>query len=243
MDRIQPHQIALKSRVLLESPKALMSIQYLCGTSRPDTSHIFHNVFTRDGSGEMQHVRALVDCGKTSIFMAPRLRKWLGLADEPPYVTTLVLFGHAMALASERRKTIFTVHYMEHLSPVQELEVLVVPMKAYHLVLELPCFQSRNRDVDWQSSRLLPLRTPGGPEVVAVDRVDHQKCPGNVPGSTGREGACSERGGGIPDIQILGATAFDDQLASEQVVGTFFLSVADCTGLPRATVEGVTDGA
>jgi hypothetical protein len=242
MDSIQPHRIALKSRVLMESPKAHMSSQYLCGTSRPDTSHIIHEVFIRDGSGEMQRVRALIDCGATSIFMTPRLRKRLGLADEPAYVTTLGLNGHVMAHASESRKTTFTVQYMEHLSPVQESEVLVVPMRAYDLVLGLPWFQSRNPDVDWQSGRLLALRTPGGAEVVAVDRVDHQECPGNAPGSTAREEACSEGGGGIPDIQILGATAFDDLLASEQVVGTFFLRVGDCTGLLGATVEGITDG-
>jgi hypothetical protein len=78
--------------------------------------------------------------------------------------------------------------------------------------------------------------------VVAVDRVDHQECPGNAPGSTAREVACSEGGGGIPDIPILVATAFDNLLASEQVVGAFFLRVGDCTGLLGATVEGITDG-
>jgi hypothetical protein len=201
MDSIQPHRIALKSRVLLESPKALMSSQYLCGTPRPDMSHIIHKVCIRDGNGEMQRVRALIDCGATSISMSPRLRKRLGLADEPAYVMTLGLNGQVMAHASDSRKTAFTVQYMEHLSPVQEAEVLVVPMRAYDLVLGLPWFQSRNPDVDWQSGRLLALRTSGGAEVVAVDRVDHQ-----------------------------------------QVVGTFFLRVGDCTGLLGATVEGITDG-
>jgi len=86
------------------------------------------------------------------------------------------------------------------------------------------------------------VRTPGGAEVVAVYRVDHAECPGNAPGSKASEEACSEGGGGIPDIQILGATAFDDLLASEQVVGPFFLRVGDCTGLLGATVEGITDG-
>jgi len=190
----------------------------------------------------MQRVRALFDCGATSIFMTSTLRKRLGLADEPAYVTTRGLNGHVMAHVSESRKTTFTVQYMEHLSPVQESEVLVVPMRAYDLVLGLPWFQSRNPDVDWQSGRLLALRTPGGAEVVAVDCVDHQGCPGNAPGSTAMEEACSEGGGGIPDIQMLGATAFDDLLASEQVVGIFCLRVGDCTGLLGATVEGITDG-
>jgi hypothetical protein len=120
MDSIQPHRIALNSRVLLESPKALMSSQYICGTSRPDTSHIVEDVFIRDGSGAMQRVRALIDCGATSNFVAPRLRKRLGLADTPAYVMTLGLNGHVIAHASESRKTTFTVKYMEHLSPVQE---------------------------------------------------------------------------------------------------------------------------
>jgi hypothetical protein len=175
MDSIQPHRIAFQSRVLMESPKALMSSQYICGTSRLDTSHIVHDVLIRDGSGEMQRMRALIDCGATSIFMAPRLRKRLGLADEPAYVTTLGLDGQIMAHASESRKTTFTVQYMEQLSPVQESEVLVVPMRAYDLIFGLPWFESRNPDVDWQCSRLLALRTAGGAEVVEVDRVDHQE--------------------------------------------------------------------
>jgi hypothetical protein len=79
-------------------------------------------------------------------------------------------------------------------------------------------------------------------EVVAVDGVDDQESPGNVPGSMAREEACSEGNCSIPDIQILGATAFDDQLPSEQVVGSFFLRVGDFTGLLGATVEGITDG-
>jgi len=54
MDSIQPHQIALKSRVLLESQTALMSSQYLCGTYRMDTSHIIHEDFIRIGNREMQ---------------------------------------------------------------------------------------------------------------------------------------------------------------------------------------------
>ena len=242
MDSIQPQRIALKSRVLMQSPKAHMSSQYLRGTSRSDTSHIIHEVFIRNGSGGMQPVRALIDCGATSIFTTLRLRKRLGLADEPAYITTIGLKGHVMAHASESRKTMFTVQYMEHLSLVQESEVLVVPMRAYDLVLGLPWYQSRNPDIDWQSGRHLALRTPGGAEVVAVDRVDNQECPGDAPGSTAREEACSEGGSGIPDTQILGATAFDDLLASEQVVGPFFLRVGDCTGLLGATVEGITDG-
>jgi hypothetical protein len=98
-----------------------------------------------------------MDCGVTSIFMAPRLQKLLGLVEEAAYVTTLCPNGQVMAYTSESRKTAFTVQYMEHLAPVQESEVLVMPMRAYDLVLGLPWFQSRNPDVDWQPGRLLAL--------------------------------------------------------------------------------------
>jgi len=78
--------------------------------------------------------------------------------------------------------------------------------------------------------------------VVAVDRVDHQKSARNKPGSMAREEACSEGGGSIPDIQMLGATAIDDLLPSEQVVRTFFPRVGDRSGLLGATMEGITGG-
>jgi len=58
---------------------------------------------------------------------------------------------------------------------------------------------------------------------------------------TAREETRSE-GGCTSYIQILGATAIDDLLASEQVVWTFFLRVGVHTGLLGATVEGITDG-
>ena len=78
-----------------------MPSQYLCGTFRPDTSHMIHAVSIRDGCGEMQRMRVLIDCGATSIFMALRLRKWLGLLDERAYFTTLGLNRQVMAHASE----------------------------------------------------------------------------------------------------------------------------------------------
>ena len=43
-------------------------------------------------------------------------------------------------------------------------------------------------------------------------------------------------------IQILGAMAIDDLLASEQVVWTFFSRVEDCTGLLEVTVESISSG-
>jgi hypothetical protein len=59
---------------------------------------------------------------------------------------------------------------------------------------------------------------------------------------TAREEACSEGGSGIPDISILGTNAFDDQLAIEEVVWTFFLRVGVRTGLLRVTVERISGG-
>jgi hypothetical protein len=43
-----------------------------------------------------------------------------------------------------------------------------------------------------------------------------------------------------PDIQTLGATAFDDLLASDEVVAAFALRIGECTGLLGATLEDIT---
>ena len=187
MDSIQPHRIALKSRVVLEKPKAHMSSQYFCRKSRLDTSRIIHEVCIRDGSWEMQSMRAVINCGMTSIFMTLTLRKRLGLADEPAYVTTPGLNGQVMAHTSGSQKMAFMVQYMEHLLPVQESEVLLVPMLAYELVLGLPWFQSRTPDINRQRGRLLALPTAEEAEVVEVHQLDHQECAGYVPGSMARE--------------------------------------------------------
>ena len=56
-----------------------------------------------------------------------------------------------------------------------------------------------------------------------------------------REKACSE-GGCTSYIQILGATAIDDLLASEEVVWTFFLGVGVRIGLLGGTVESISRG-
>jgi hypothetical protein len=59
---------------------------------------------------------------------------------------------------------------------------------------------------------------------------------------TAREEACSEGGGGVPDIKILGAIALDDQLASEEVVWTFSLRLGVRIGLLGVTVESIAGG-
>ena len=59
---------------------------------------------------------------------------------------------------------------------------------------------------------------------------------------TAREETCFEGGGGVPDISILGTNAFDDQLASEEVVWTFFLRVGVRIGLLGVTVKSISRG-
>jgi len=58
---------------------------------------------------------------------------------------------------------------------------------------------------------------------------------------TARQETRSE-GGCTSYIRILGATAVDDILASEQVVWTFFLRVGVRTGLLGVTVESISSG-
>ena len=130
LDEVKPHRVALKSRVILESPRAVMSRQYLCGTTRPNTAHIVHEVDVRDAHGDMQRLRALIDCGATSIFMAPRLQRRLGIRDKPALTAMVSLDGRVMVETKDSWKATISVRYLDQLAPVDEPEVLIVPMPA-----------------------------------------------------------------------------------------------------------------
>jgi hypothetical protein len=53
LDEVQPHRIAPKSRVVLESPRARMLSQYLCATKTADSAHIIYKVQIGDRNGEI----------------------------------------------------------------------------------------------------------------------------------------------------------------------------------------------
>jgi hypothetical protein len=218
------HRIALKSRVLksrvrLEAPRsqALFSSQYLCGSSRPDTCHVIHEISIQDVQGNWIRVKALIDCGATSIFASPKLIEILGLQTQQAHTTTYGLDGKVMSHAKDSRKTRLSVSYFEHEQPVDESEVLIasVPMTAYDLVLGLPWFKARNSEIDWEAGKLLSLQ-----------RRQPQ------PNNHGKEVLPTETG---PDIQTLSAMAFEDLCSSDEVSDTFSLSLGECNALLGAT--------
>jgi hypothetical protein len=163
------HRMALKPRVRLEAPRsqALFSSQYLCGSRRPNTSHAIHEISIQDVQGNWFRVKALIDCGATSILASPRLIEILGLGTQQAHTTTYGLDGNIRSHANDSRKTRLSVSYFEHEQPVDESDVLIVPMTAYDLVLDLPWFKTtkglpwfrtRNPEIDWDAGRLLSLQ-------------------------------------------------------------------------------------
>jgi hypothetical protein len=212
------HRIALKSRVRLEAPssQALLSSQYLCGSSRPDTSHVIDEISIQDVQGNWTRVKAIIDCGATSIFASPRLIEILGLGIEQAHTTTYGLDGNIMSHARDSRKTRLSVRYFEHEQPVDESDVLIVPMTAYDLVLGLRCFKTRYPEIDWEAGKLLSLQS-------------------RQPNNHGKEVSPTETG---PDIQTLSATAFEDLCSLDQVSDTFSLTLDECKGLVGATTGG-----
>jgi hypothetical protein len=77
-----------------------------------------------------------------------------------------------MMSAKESRKASLLVQYFEHLKPVDKSEVLVVPMKAYDLVLGLPRIKARNPEIDWTNGGLTALRTQNGPQRAKIPEAD-----------------------------------------------------------------------
>jgi len=68
-----------------------------------------------------------------------------------------VLNGKVMMSAKESRKASLLVQYFENLKPGDNSEVVVIPMKAYDLLLGLPWFTARNPEIDWSKGRLTAL--------------------------------------------------------------------------------------
>jgi len=54
-----------------------------------------------------------------------------------------------MQHAKDSRKRRITVQCVNYLAPVDRSDMLVVPMRAYDLVLGLPWFPKHNPDIDW----------------------------------------------------------------------------------------------
>jgi len=61
----------------------------------------------------MQCVQAVIDCSTTSIRMARRLLKSLGVVDEPLYAMTPGHNSHELTDSSNSQETAFTVEYIE----------------------------------------------------------------------------------------------------------------------------------
>jgi hypothetical protein len=149
-----------------------MSSQYLCGTERKNSAHIIHEGLVRNIPGNMNRVKVLIDCSATSIFVSPSLLSKLELPHKPAFTSTQGLNGQVMMSARESRKASLLVQYFEHLKPVDKSEVLVVPMKAYDLVLGLPRIKARNPEIDWTNGGLTALRTQNGPQRAKIPEAD-----------------------------------------------------------------------
>jgi hypothetical protein len=96
----------------------------------------------------MQPVKALIDFGAMIIFILLSLLTKLELPHNPAFTSTQSLNGQVIISAKESRKASLVVWYVENLKPVDELAVLVIPMKAYNLVWRVPWFRARNTEID-----------------------------------------------------------------------------------------------
>jgi hypothetical protein len=108
-------------------------------------------------------------------------------------------------------------------------------MKAYNLVLGLPWFKARNLEIDWNTGRLTALRTPNGPSRAKIPEAEG---PSPLPERSEANTIVDPP----PDIQLLGATAFRQFLASEEVVEAFAIRLGECQGLMGASLEGIIEG-
>jgi len=94
--------------------------------------------------------------------MSPQLLNRLGLPVEAAHITTHSLDGQVIVPPRGSRKTVMTTQYLDHLAPVQETEVLVIPMRAHDLVLGLPWFRTNKVEINSATGQLTSLGTKCG---------------------------------------------------------------------------------
>ena len=85
------------------------------------------------------------------------------------------------------------VRHLEHLTPTNESEVLVVPMTAYDLILGIPWLNTSNPDIDWKRKEVLAVRfnghgidQPGDPTRASARKASHS----NGLGDDIKQGSC-----------------------------------------------------
>jgi hypothetical protein len=230
-----------------------MSSQYLCGTFRPSTNHVIHEIKVRDIDGTMRTVRALIDCGASSFFISPKLVQLLGLREqtEPAFTTTRGLDGTILAHARDSRKLSLDMQYLPELALMQEPDVLVVKMTSYDLVLGLPWFERHNPDIDWTRKRLINLRNPANhalagryPEhssvlsglnpVNALAGTNSDDAPDNESLSSVHPNEDRE----AIDIEMLPAVQFESLLAGAELSEAFAIRLWQGPGLLGGTEHG-----
>jgi hypothetical protein len=170
--------------------------------------------------------------------MAPRLLKQLGISHEAAHITTLGLNGGVMQHAKDSQKTPITVQYVDYCIPVEESDVLVMPMRAYDLVLGLPWGQKRHPEIARAHRPLTSLRSPSGSGVEEMSPITTAVA--SKVSDAENNNVNDQLVGRGPDIQTLGATAFDDLVASGEVVAAFALQIEECKGLLGVTMEDIT---
>jgi hypothetical protein len=243
--------IILKPYVRLER-SAHMSSQYLCGTSRPSTNHVIHEIKVKDADGSMRTVKALIDCGASSFFISPKLVQLLGLREQtvPAYTTTRGLDGKILAHARNSRKLSLDLQYLPELALMQESDVLVVKMTSYDLVLGLPWFERYNPDIDWTRKRLINLRNPVNAQAGITDQNPMNAQVGKLnpvialAGKTNDDDVLNESRSPVhPNdealhIETLSAVQFESLLASAELSEAFAIRLWQGTGLLGGTEHG-----
>jgi len=201
-----------------------------------------------DAQGRWKTMHALVDCSATSIFVSPQLVERLRVSTSPVHVATYGLDGKVLMHARDSLKTAISVQYFDYLAPIEESNVLVVPMQAYDLVLGLPWFRTRNPEIDWARSHLLSLRTPSGSALYTSPltvRSDGEAMAIGLTTTPSPDGLRCGAGKGpvkAVEIEMLSAMSMGDLLLSQEVANAFALKLKDgeCKGLLGATVDSTT---
>jgi len=160
----------------------------------------------------------------------------LGVQLELAQIAILTFHQMLIMSATDHQKMVISYQYLKHLPPDDESHVFNVDMTTYDFVLSLSLFQFRNSNIDCSTGQSLCLQTPVG------NCANVRKILLLSKGDWTVDGCGCELSPPAVDIQLLGATALDDQLASIKLDIVYTGQTGKRTGLLRAAtvMEGIT---
>jgi len=121
-------------------------------------AHIVHEHYVWNVHNQWKCIRALINCGATSVFMGPRLLQQIELLSELAHITIVCIYTQTMMSVKDSWKMTIWCQNLNTLKLVKQHHGFFVSMAAYIQILGHLSFLSMNSELDWSKSYMIGLQ-------------------------------------------------------------------------------------